>query len=202
MAKKKKSKASVKNRSIKKLGAIEMSMTTIVIIVISVIVLIFGIIFARSVMCSGIQLTQQVNDAVKAQLKTLFGADKYGVNCEGEAGNPIQIGTGGRREIICMIKTESNEEYNLKVVDVQSLSGASESVVNKWIIDQDWKGDISPGGDGKDEVVLLLNIPRDAPLTTLKVKIQATSSSGSTDTHYSIVDVVPVGFFRTTMCGV
>ena len=66
-----------------KKGGIELSMTTIVIIVISVIILIFGIIFGRNVMCSGIRLTDQVNTAVKNQLRDLFGSDTIGVVCQG-----------------------------------------------------------------------------------------------------------------------
>lgn len=198
---KKKSKASRKNKSLKKLGAIEMSMTTIVIIVISIIVLIFGIIFARNVMCSGIQITEQVDSAVKSQLTALFGADKYGVNCMGEGNQEIKLGTGGRRKVICMIKSEEESEYSIKITRVESLKGASDSVVDKWILDQDWTGTVSPGGDGSEAVILLLDIPRDAPTTTLKLKIQETNQrSGSTDTRYSIIDIVPAGFFRTTMC--
>lgn len=198
---KKKSKASVRNKSFKKLGAIEMSMTTIVIIVISVIVLIFGIIFARSVMCSGIQITQEVDNAVKNQLKVLFGADKYGVNCMGEGSQDVKLGTGGRRKVICMIKTEEETDYNIKVASVESLKGATDSIVDKWIIDQDWKGTVSPGGDGTEATILLLDIPSDAPTTTLKLKIQKTNQrSGSTSTAYSIIDIVTSGFIRSTVC--
>ena len=199
-SKKKKSKDSKKtNKHLAKLGAIEMSMTTIVVIVISVIMLIFGIIFVRSVMCAGIQLTEQVNDGVKGELIKIFGADKYGVSCMGSAGKDAKVGTGGRRQIVCMIKTESQEEYNIKV-DVESLTGAKDSAVQKWIIDEGWKGDVKPG-DGKDAVILILDIPRDAPATTLKLKIQTITENGE-DTDYSTIDVIPVGVFRTTMCSI
>jgi len=205
MAKHKKSKASVKNKSLKKQGAIEMSMTTIVIIVISVIVLIFGIIFARSVMCSGIQLTQQVNDAVKNQLTTLFGADNYGVVCMGERGQDIKLATGGPRQVVCMIKTEGDVDYNLRVTGVESLSGASESSVNRWIVDQDWKGTVSAGEDNY-ATILMLDIPRDAPATKLKLTIQETNDNTAMNskgkTHIAYINVVASGFFRTTMCSV
>jgi hypothetical protein len=199
---KRKSKTSKKHKGhIAKLGAIELSMTTIVIIVISIIVLIFGIIFARSVMCSGIQITQEVDSAVKNQLKVLFGADKYGVNCMGEGSQEVKLGTGGRRKIICMIKVEDETDYNIKVTRVESLKGATDSIVDKWIIDQDWTGTVSPGGDGTEANVLMLDIPADAPTTTLKIKIQKMNQrSGSTQTSYSVIDIVPTGFIRSTVC--
>jgi len=176
-----------------------LSMTTIVIIVISIIVLIFGIIFARGVMCSGIQLTQQVNDAVKNQLTTLFGADNYGVFCMGERGQDIKLGTGGPRQVVCMIKTESELDYNLRVTKVESLSGASDTVVDKWIVDQNWQGTVSPGDDNY-ATILMLDIPRDAPSTKLKVTVQETNSAGKEKTHVAYLNVVTVGYFRSTMC--
>jgi len=185
--------------SLNKKGGIEMSMTTIVIIVISVIILIFGIIFARSVMCTGIQLTQQVNDAVKNQLTTLFGADNYGVLCMGENGQEIKLGTGGPRQVVCMIKTDKGLDYTLKVKKVESLSGAKDNVVDKWIVDQDWTGSVSPGEDNY-ATVLMLDIPRDAPATRLKLTVQETNTDGKDKTHVAYLNVVTVGFFQSTMC--
>ena len=86
--------------SLNKRGGIELSMTTIVIIVISIIILVFGIIFGRNVMCSGIQLTENVNTGVENQLKVLFGEDKYGVNCMGEGSQEIKLGSNGRRKVV------------------------------------------------------------------------------------------------------
>lgn len=191
-----------KKHFLSKLAAIEMSMTTIVIIVISIIVLIFGIIFAKSVMCSGIQITQEVDNAVKNQLKVLFGADKYGVNCMGEGSQDVKLGTGGRRKIICMIKTEEETDYNIKVTRIESLKGASDSVVDKWVIDDSgYSGTVSPGGEGAEVTILLLDIPNDAPTTTLKLRIQKTNErSGSSNTAYSIIDIVSTGFIRSTVC--
>lgn len=186
--------------SLNKKGGIEMSMTTIVIIVISVIILIFGIIFARSVMCTGIQITQQVNDAVKNQLTTLFGEDNYGVLCMGENGQDIKLGTGGPRQVVCMIKTEEELDYTLKVKKVESLSpGTKDTVVDKWIVDQNWEGTVSPGDDNY-ATILMLDIPRDAPATRLKFTLEETNSAGKVKTHVGYLNIVTVGFFQSTMC--
>lgn len=191
-----------RKKHIAKLGAIELSMTTIVIIVISIIVLIFGIIFGRNVMCSGIQITEDINAGVKNQVKLLFGADKYGVVCVGEGGQEVKIASGGRRKIVCIIKTEDSVEYDLTVRNIQSLKGASTASVNKWVLDDGWKGSVSPGGDGTEAPVAILDIPQDAPTTTLKITIDEVKNqdSSSKKTHTAVIDVVPAGFFRTTMC--
>lgn len=184
-----------------KKGAIELSVGTIVIIVLSVTLLILGIVFVKSIMCSGIVISEQLSTGVKNEVNNLFGADQYGVRCVGEGGQEIKYASGGRRQIVCIIKSESQATYNLKVTDVKSLIGASTSTVQKWILQQDWKGDVSPGGNGQDAVVLVLNIPSDAPTTTLSITISAENvGSGSKTTHTSIIDITPSGFLQTTLC--
>jgi hypothetical protein len=184
-----------------KKAAIELSVGTIVIIVIAVTMLILGIVFVRSIMCSGIQITENLDEGVKNEINDLFGADEIGVNCMGEGGQEISIGTGGRRPIACIIKTEEQKEYDLRADIEESLKGASKSIVEKeWVLDQDWRGTVSPGKD-QEAVVMLLDIPRDAPTTTLKIRIKSTDiTTGKETTHISYIDIVPVGFFRTTMC--
>jgi len=184
-----------------KKGALEMSIGTIVVIVIAITMLILGIVFVRSIMCSGIQISEDLSTGVRNEVKSLFGADKYGVKCMGEGGSEVKIGTGGRRTIVCIIKEDSPTTYNIKAVIEESLQGASTKTADAWVLDSGWKGDVSPGGDGKETVVMLLNIPRDAPATTLKLRITAENeNSGSTTYHTSYIDIVPMGFFKTSLC--
>ena len=184
-----------------KKGAIELSIGTIVIIVLALVMLILGIVFVRSIMCAGIQVSEDLGAGVKNQVRNLFGGDKLGVKCVGESGQEIKYGTGGKRQVICIIKTDEQAEYNIKVKELKSLSGVNTQTAEKWIIDQDWKGKVSPGGDGVEASVLMLNIPKDAPITSLKLTIEArNTNTDSTTTHYSYIEIVPVGFFKTTLC--
>ncbi|MBM3233564.1 hypothetical protein FJZ19_00545 [Candidatus Pacearchaeota archaeon] len=184
-----------------KKGAIELSIGTIVIIVLALIMLILGIVFVRSIMCAGIQVSEDLGSGVKNQVRNLFGGDKLGVKCVGESGQEIKYGTGGRRQVVCIIKTDEQTEYQLRVKEVKSLSGVNTATAEKWIIDQDWKGKVSPGGNGAEATVLLLNIPKDAPTTSLKLTIEAkNTNTDSVTSHTLYIDIVPVGFFRTTLC--
>jgi hypothetical protein len=184
-----------------KKAAIELSVGTIVIIVIAVTMLILGIVFVRSIMCSGIQITENLDEGVKNEINDLFGADEIGVNCMGEGGQEVSIGTGGRRPIACIIKTEEQKEYNLRADIEDSLKGTSKAIIEReWVLDQDWRGAVAPGKD-HEAVVMMLDIPIDAPTTTLKLRITATdTTTGKETTHISYIDIVPVGFFRTSMC--
>ena len=103
--------------SLNKKGGIELSMTTIVIIVISIIILIFGIIFAKNIMCSGIRVTDQIDQAVKNQLRDLFGADKLGVSCQGEEGSDVKLATGKRVSLVCQIKVDQPTNYRIDITD-------------------------------------------------------------------------------------
>jgi len=164
---------------------------SLIIVVILVILLILGIIFARDVCSHGIQITENINPAVKNQLTTLFGADNYGVLCMGELGQVIKLGAGGKRQVICMIKTNETLDYELKVNEIDSLRGSTNEEVQKWVLTEGWKGTVNPGGNETEAPILVLNIPKNTPQTTLKLKIIETDNTGSTKIHYSYIDIAP-----------
>lgn len=204
---KKKKRATKKNRKTnkskrKKKAALEMSIGTIVIMVIAVTMLILGIVLVRSIMCAGMQMTDEISKGMRAEIIKLFGSDSYGVRCMGEGGgSEVKLGSGGRRAIACIIKVDENVEYELDVKKIESLKGASTSTIEKWVINEGWTGRVSPGGDGKDVVVVLLDIPRDAPTTTLDIEVESENkASGVKDTHNLIIDIQPANFFTNTMC--
>lgn len=183
-----------------KKAAMEMSMGTIVVLVLGVSMLILGMVLIRNIMCSGLQITEDLSAGVKNEIKTLFGADKLGVKCLGQGGAEIKLGTGGKRSVICIFKTDSETEYDLQVTAVESLSGASTDIVNNWVIDKGWKGKVIPGQE-QEETVVLFDIPRDAPSTAIKITMEARNlNSGSQQTITSRVEVVPTGFVRGAIC--
>jgi hypothetical protein len=122
-----------------KKAALELSIGTIVIIVIAVAMLILGIVFVRSIMCSGIQIGEDVSQGVKNEIKSLFSADNYGVKCEGEGTQDIKLASGGMRKVICIVKTDAQAKYDFNIKSIKSLSGASDSIVKGWLIDRQLK---------------------------------------------------------------
>jgi hypothetical protein len=183
-----------------KKAQLELSIGTIVVLVIGVSMLILGMILVRSIMCSGLQITEDVTTGVKNEIKTLFGAEQFGVKCLGEGGQDVKLGTGGRRKVICMIKTEEQTSYDIQIKSLESLQGAKTDIVNNWAISKGWTGSVTPGQEN-EETVLLLNIPRDAPATTLKITIQSKNvGTGSEKTITSIIDVVPTGLIKGAIC--
>ena len=179
-------------------GAVEMSMGTIVVIVLAVSMLILGMIFVRSIMCSGIIISEQISSNVQNEIKGLFGAQDFGVKCMGEGGEEIKIGDGGRRKIFCVIKTEEGGKYGLKMIEIKSLKGAPTASVQDWVKDSGFEGDVSVGDNM--ESVVLLDIPKNTPTTTLKITIEETNPAGTKKTHISVIDISHVGAFTSTIC--
>jgi len=185
----------------RKKGALEMSIGTIVIMVIAVTMLILGIVFVRSIMCSGIQMTQDLSKGTRAKIIELFGADEYGVRCVGEGDQQIVFGSGGRRNVVCVIKSDENVQYEIKVKSIENIKRPSDTSFESWVLDKDWEGSVTPGGKGTDATVAVLDIPKDAAATTLKFTMESTNmQTSTTKTHTSYIDVEPASFFTSTMC--
>jgi len=184
-----------------KKAALELSMGTIVVLVLSVSMLILGIILIRSIMCSGIEITDELSRGVKNEVKSLFGGDRYGVRCAGQGTQEIKLATGGQRRLLCFIRTDTPATYDLDI-EITSLKGASTDVVNRWVISegrQDIK--VRPGGEGTEAIFAVLDIPADAQATTLEIEIIAKNQeTESEESIFSIIDVEPTGAFRRTIC--
>jgi hypothetical protein len=180
-----------------KKAAMELSIGTIVILVIGMSMLILGLIFVRKIMCSGIIITEQISTSVENEIKGLFNVDDYGVRCLGEEGEEVKIGDGGRRQIPCVIKTDETMEYELKIKSIESIKGVSTNAVQNWILDKDWKGSVSTGD--KTVPVVILDVPKNVDATTLKLTIEEITANGQ-QTHISYIDVVHVSGLTSAVC--
>jgi len=183
-----------------KKAAMELSIGTIVVLVIAITLLVMGIVFVRSIMCAGIETTEGLSEGVKNEVRNLFNADEWGVKCVGEGSQEIKLSTGGRRTIVCIIRTDSEKNYDISAEIIQS-KGAPLSSVERWIFKDQWKGSVSAGGSGIEAPVLVLDIPRDTPTTTIEIEFTVKDLDMQTrDTRVSIIDVLPAGFFRGSIC--
>jgi len=184
-------------KTLNKKGAMELSIGTIVIIVLAMSMLIFGIILIKNIMCTGLIMTDQISTGIKNEIKGLFGQQEFGVKCMGEGSQEIRIGDGGRRKIICVIRSDESKIYNLKVDSIESLKGTSNPEVQRWILDKDWNGQVSPGDT--EATVLVLDIPRKISTTTLKI-VMTVDDGMTQETHTSFVDVVHTGALSSAIC--
>lgn len=177
----------------------EMSIGTLVTIVLLLSVLILGLFLTRRIMCAGITLTDEIDIRVKSEIKSLFGSDDYGIKCMGEGTEDIRLGDGGRRKIFCVSNLKDSATYSLKVKDVKSLRGVSTTNVQNWILDKDFEGPLSPGDE--TVVVLVLDIPDDTTETALKIEIEEKNlNTDTTQGHVLYIDVTHVGAVVSAFC--
>jgi len=183
-----------------KKAAIQMSTTTIIVIVLSVTLLIFGMIFVKNIMCSGIILTDKITSGVENEIKNLFSVNDYGIKCMGEGGEDVRLGDGGGRQIFCVANPGEETEYKLEITSIESLGGASTETVQGWVLDQGWEGTIP--SKGKTVTVVKLNVPKNLPQeTSLKIEIKETNKdTGGTETHISYIDIVHVSGLTSAIC--
>ena len=183
-----------------KKAVLEMSISTIVVIVIAMTMLILGIVFVRNVVCSGIILTDKISASVYDEITDLFGSREMGVKCMGEAGQEIRIGDGGKRQIFCLINTDEKGEYKLIMKSIESIGKSVPTrEVEKWVIDENWKGEVKPGMT--TAVFAVLDIPKRVSSTQLKIIIEEEETkTGNKQTHISYINVVHIGTTKTAIC--
>jgi len=182
-----------------KKAAMEMSMGTIVTIVLLMSVLILGLVFVKNIMCSGIILTDDISSNVKNEIKGLFGTKDFGVKCMGEGGHEVKLGDGGRRQIVCMINTDETTDYILTIKEVLSLRGTETGLIENWILDEGWEGTVSPGQ--KTVTVMVLDVPKKISDTNLKIEIEEENlNTGNKVTHISYIDLTHVGALTSAVC--
>jgi len=194
------SKKIKQNQNFSKKGAMEMSVGTIVTIVLLMTVMVLGIFLVKKIMCTGIVVVDDIDKTVENELRDLFGSQDYGVKCMGEAGQKeAKISDDGRRKIFCVFNVKDQAKYNLKVTDIESLRGASTSQVKSWILDKDFRGDISAGKD--TQIILDLDIPGEITETNLKITVEEENlDTGTTKDHILRIDVVHVGGITSAVC--
>lgn len=181
-------------------GALELSIGTIVIIVLAMTMLIFGIIFVKNIMCAGIIITDQVSKGVENQVKNLFGANDYGVRCMGESGQEIRIGGGGRRQIICIINTDVQSKYKFELKSIKSLRGMNSDNVQSWVLgDKVTEVNAAPGQ--KTVTVATLDIPKRVSDTALQIDLEETNlDTNAKESHKMFIDVSHVGTITSAIC--
>ena len=121
-------------------------------------------------------MSEDLSKGTREEVSKLFGATKDGVKCAGEGTNePLSMGSGGRRNLICIIRSEDNVEYEITVKNIENLKRPSDDSFENWILDKDWEGSVAPGGEGTDAVVAVLDIPKEVSSTSLKFTIESTN---------------------------
>jgi len=181
-----------------KKAALEMSIGTIIIIVIAVTMLILGIVFVRSVMCGALGLTGDLNSKVKSEINQLFDATGAEVNCLGSE-ESIKMMPGETNFVWCGIRAPVQAEYSVALTQARS-STLTESEIESWIREDSWGPMSVAPGDSQPKKVFRLDIPDNAPEDTITLDV-AIKKNGQLIISQSLdFEISRLGFFKGAMC--
>ena len=169
----------------KKRGAIELSMTTIVVVVLSLTLLIMGFVLVRSIMCGAIGISGNIADYSRKIIDDLFSASSGEVQCVGD-GISVSISTGKSSQIPCRFDATSQNYYRAEVrIDKDASTilnrGVSEQELRRWLIVNTWNGEIPPN-DKSIKPIAKLDIPENSPEGDIALEVKFFKGRGSSET--------------------
>ncbi len=187
---------------INKKGAIELSIGTIVIIVLSLTMLILGMVLVRSIMCGAIGLTTETNTKAKAEINKVFEATGGEVQCVGNAGESVVMSPGKPNIIYCGIRADAEADYSITIDSINPVTKGAISVndLKAWMGgNTEWKGKVAPG-DELPKKVARLDIPKNAPEIGIVVRVIAKRGGSIISTQDLDFRVSRQGLIKAAMC--
>ena len=173
-----------------KKGAMEMSVGTIVTIVLLMSVLVLGIVLIKNIFSGAKNVVDMTNDQLSNEVSKLFGeAEKIviypnsrKVTVKQEESDGFGIGIKNLLTGTAGTKTFS---YEVVVADVGNC-GVGESEIEEWIIVGKSESDIPIPSGGNSIQKVILEIPTGSPLCTfkLRVNVDAEETSYATDSVF------------------
>jgi len=173
-----------------KKGAMEMSVGTIVTIVLLMSVLVLGIVLIKNIFGGAVNIVDMTNEQLTEQVNLLFGEDKEvviypssrKVTIKQDESNGFGIGIKNLLKGTAGTKTFS---YDIVVADVGNC-GVEESEIESWIIVGKSESDIKIPVGGIYAPKVILEIPKGSPLCTfkLRVNVNADETSYATDSVF------------------
>lgn len=170
-----------------KKAAMEMSVGTIVTIVLLMSVLILGLILIKSIFTGAKYNIDAINDKVTDEINKLFAEDKemivYLANHKAEIKQGENWGVAWAvKNLLTGVSETSRLSFEVYVNDpeIEDKCDISENLANKWIISGKSGDDkLNPGQIHYD--IARISIPENAPLCTIRYSIETTLD----DDHYS-----------------
>lgn len=179
-----------------KKAGFEMSITTLVVIVIAVVMLILGLIFVRQIFQTASESVSVVDEQVKNQLKTMFGQEQGNIVVY-SAETKIKPGTESFRVPLAAKtrtgKTVSEDQLQYKISTV----GGDCTGTERWFIyppPNTWKNFDSFDFD-EGFVDLILNVPKGTPLCTSIMKIVVKDRTGEFASKTFTIKIIRGGLF-------
>ena len=182
---------------LRKKAAFEMSITTIVILVIAMTMLILGIILVRKMMCGAISLTGDISDKTRSQIDDLFQSQGGEAQCVGSGTQAVDLVPGKTNYIWCGIRSPGGTPA--PAYDISIVSATPQLSTLGLIGTAGWSGQVS-GSDQEPKKIIRLNIPKDAAEGPVIIKITVKRAGQVISTQDLDFNIRRLDWFRGTIC--
>lgn len=182
-----------------KKAAIELSMTTIVVVVLSLILLIMGFVLVRSIMCGAIGLTGQINDKIKKQVQDFFDTSSKEIYCIGE-GDPVKVSTG-INNVWCGFNSKTGGKYEIKIKEVKPISTTipPELKLSDWIRVKSEIVEVTPA-ERESQKIVTLQIPEDSPEGVIRIILEVKKVGSTAQTIPVDWEISRRGVVQSVLC--
>lgn len=178
-------------------AVLELSIGTVVILVLGVTLLIMGLVVTRNIMCGALGLTGDINAKVRAELNKLFAENEGEVTCIG-AGDAVKIIPGKENNIYCSVKASQQAQYKFTATRYD-LQGVSADKLKQWLSTSSWEGPIAPN-DRDAKKVARIKVPENAPEGNLHLDMQVQKDNQLISTQNLDFEISRIGFVRSATC--
>lgn len=183
-----------------KKAAFEMSITTIIVIVIAVVMLILGLVFVRTIMCSAINVAKTTLDGAQNEINKLFGQEAgKEVVCMGVK-QPLDLIPGAYNIIGCGFnpKVQTTYSYKFNIKSAKDITGQNMDI-------QGWITESLTGtktiGPGTFEYATLAIRPADnAPEGLLVIDVEVSKGGQTIASPTMYLNVKRVGWLQQNVC--
>ena len=186
-----------------KKAAFEMSITTIVILVIAVIMLIMGLVFVRTIMCKGLSLASTSLDGAEKEINKLFGEGQGEISCVGVE-QPLNIAPGTYNIVGCGFRYGGNNKeytygfYNIMLTPIGETT--AKALPSGWITENLVNRKISSGGGQIAYGTFAIRPPEDAPEGLITLTMSGSGGGVTFPTQTIRLYVRRASFVQKTVC--
>jgi hypothetical protein len=155
----------------KRRGAIELSIGTIVIVVLSMSMLILGLVLINKIMCSAINGINAIDEKMMDEMRSIFGAHKKIIlkHQENVVYKGLRDGYGVAFGVINLGSSNPEFSYEIAVSDIGNCKISESRALDLIILGKQGKMAIPSGEDYFD--LIKFNIPNDVMPCELKYEI-------------------------------
>ncbi|MCH7568533.1 MAG: hypothetical protein IIA87_03855 [Nanoarchaeota archaeon] len=173
-------------------GALELSIGTIVILVIAMSMLILGLVLVRTIFTESIYNVKQINDKVKSEIQKIFSDDNNKKLVVYLSENKAEIKQGDDWGIAFSFRnletgtTEGMFSYNVEAVEIsRGCQGLTPAQADSWIQLGKTRTGVQVPPGGTHYTVVNLRMPESTPLCSARFDISVYKGSSLTGQIYT-----------------